>query len=116
MDALQNYYFAGFLYILFVSIPWLILFVERSIVEKLFEKSFIKAWSIIYIIVVILAYIGGHVDTIVPELSSFSRAFAYLLGNAIGAITLSLILTYLYALIKIPFIWIHKLTNKKNDE
>ena len=116
MDALQNYYFAGFLYILFVSIPWLILFVERSIVEKFFEKSFIKAWSIIYIIVVILAYIGGHIDTIVPELSNFTRAFAYLLGNAIGAITLSLILTYLYALIKIPFIWIHKLTNKKNDE
>ncbi len=116
MDALQNYYFAGFVYILFVSIPWLILFVERSIVEKFFEKSFIKAWSIIYIIVTILAYFGGQIDKIIPELINFSRGFAFLLGTALGVIFLSLFLTYIYALIKIPLIWIHNLTNKKNDE
>ena len=116
MEDLQNYYFAGFIYILFVGVPWLIIFVERSFVDKYFDKTFSNAWSIIYIIVVILVYFSGHLDNIIRELSNFYGASGFLFGTMLGVIIFSLILTYIYTLIKIPLIWLHNLTNKKNDE
>lgn len=108
--------FFGFL--MFMAGVWGLLFLEpENFLEDYFENSFIKSWSIIFIIITILSYLGGQQDRINVEYDSgFFGGLGYQIGSALGVIIFSLVLTYLYILIKIPLKKIHQLTNKKSDE
>ena len=105
--------FFGFL--MFMAGVWGLLFLEpENFLEDYFENSFIKSWSIIFIIITILSYLGGQQDRINVEYDSgFFGGLGYQIGSALGVIIFSLVLTYLYILIKIPLKKIHQITNKK---
>ena len=97
---------------------WLLLFIsEPELLEKYYEKSFIKSWSVIYIIITIFSYLGGQGDFVKAEFESdYIVGLFSLIGSALGIIICSLVLTYLFILSKIPLKKIHQITNKKSDE
>jgi succinate dehydrogenase hydrophobic anchor subunit len=110
------FYFYFVLYVAWILYFWTMLFeTERDFISQYYENSFIKSWSIIYIIIGILSYLGGQQDRIGAAFQSgfFSTTF-YLLGSVLGIIIFSLVLTHLYVLIKIPLKKIHQITNKKD--
>ena len=117
MDTFWFYFYGG-LYLFWIIFVWPLLFVnERSLIRKYYENSFIKSWSIIYIIIGILSYLSGQQNRVGAELqSSFFEGTFYLLGSVLGIIIFSLVLAYLFNLIKIPLKKIHQIANKKSDE
>ena len=108
--------FRSYVFLIWLFAIWLLLFIsEPELLEKYYEKSFIKSWSIIYIIITIFSYLGGQGDAVKAEFESdYIGGLFYLIGSALGAIIFSLVLTYLYVLIKIPLKRIHQITNKKD--
>ena len=111
--------FESYVFLIWLFAIWLLLFIsEPELLEKYYEKSFIKSWSIIYIIITIFSYLGGQGDAVKAEFESgdIDGGLFYLIGSSLGVIIFSLVLTYLYILIKIPLKKIHQITNKKSDE
>ena len=57
--------------------PWLYLFVNKSFTKKYYDNSFLRLWSIIYIIWAILVFLGGQADRL---------GFTFLSGNYFGGV------------------------------
>ena len=111
-------YLFYFIYIIGVFFPWLFLFIEKSFTKKYYDDSFLRSWSIIYIIVAFLSFLGGQADRIGFTFWSgnYGGGTGYYVGTILGGIILSLVLTYIFVLISIPLKKIHQITNKKSDE
>ena len=112
------FYFYDVLYIAWIIYIWTLLFVtKRDFISQYYADSFINSWNAFYSLIGTFSYLGGQQDRVGAELqSSFFGGTFYLLGSVLGIIIFSLVLAYLFNLIKIPLKKIHQITNKKSDE
>ena len=111
-----------FIYILGVMFPWLFLFVNKSFTKKYYDNSFLRLWSIIYIIWAILVFLGGQADRLGFTFLSgnYFGGVGFFVGTIMGVVFFSLVTTYLFYLskifltkVKILLLKVHHLTNKK---